>query len=269
MTSDIELPTTSNSRKILDLVLPPLVVLVVAVVAWEGASRAGWLHPVLYPPPSQIAAAFGNLVRQPSFYADYWLTIRQILAGFVLGITVGFVLGSLFTLMPRVRMIFYPYLVAFQTLPKIVLAPLFIVWLGFGPSSKIAMALAISFFPILINTMLGLSLVDEDRLRLMRSLRASSWEIFTKLKLPAAMPNIFAGLKTGLTLAVFGTIAAELVGSTAGVGTRIKTYDGLIRVDYVIALVVSLGIFGLLIYFAMERLDHRITFWAHERPGGH
>lgn len=268
MSAESDLPTKSTARRILAVVLPPLVVLVVVVTGWESASRAGLLHPVLYPPPSQIAAAFGRLLTDSTFYSDYWLTIRQIVAGYALGITVGFLLGSLFTLMPRIRVIFYPYLVAFQALPKVVLAPLFIVWLGFGPSSKIAMALAISFFPILINTMLGLSLVDEDRLRLMRALRATDWEIFWKLKLPAATPNIFAGLKTGLTLAVFGTIAAELVGSTAGVGTQIKTYDGLIRVDYVIALVLSLGIFGLLVYLGMERLDRKITFWSQESTRG-
>lgn len=248
--------------------IPPLTVLVLLLTTWEVAARTGRLHPILYPPPSQVVAAFGRLVTETTFFSDYALTIRQIIAGYALGVTVGFTLGSVFTLLPRARVIFYPYFIAFQALPKVVLAPLFIVWLGFGPASKIAMALAISFFPILINTMLGLSLVDEDRLRLMRSLLASDWVVFRKLKLPAAMPSIFAGLKTGLTLAVFGTIAAELVGSTAGVGTLIKTYDGLIRVDYVIALVVSLGVFGLLVYVGMERLDRRITFWSQESTRG-
>lgn len=244
------------------MVAPPLILLVTALTAWEIASRTGNLHPVLYPPPTSVAAALGSLLTSSEFFSNYWLTIREILGGFVLGAIVGFVLGSVFTVFPKLTAIFYPYFIAFQALPKVVLAPLFIVWLGFGPISKIVMAMTISFFPILINTMLGLSLVDEDRLRLMRALMADERQIFWKLKLPGATPAIFAGLKTGLTLAVFGTIAAELVGATAGVGTMLKTYNGLIRVDYVLALVLTLGVFGLAVYLTMERLDARVTFWA-------
>lgn len=257
-----------RAQRAVAVVWPPVVLLVVGLGTWELMSRVGLLHPVLYPAPSAVVAALGGLLVSPEFFADYWLTIREIAAGFAIGTVIGFTLGCLFTLMPRARVIFYPYFVAFQALPKIVLAPLFIVWLGYGPVSKVAMAIAISFFPIFINTMLGLSWVDADSLRLMKSLRASRWQIFSKLRLPGATPTIFAGLKTGLTLAVFGTIAAELVGATAGVGTMIKSYNGLIRVDYVLALVFSLGVFGLLVYLGMERIDRRVTFWAHAGEKG-
>jgi NitT/TauT family transport system permease protein len=246
---------------------PPILLLVGISGAWEVAYATELLHQVLFPPPSQVLAALINLLQLSEFASAYAVTVTEIGTGFAIGLGVGLLLGVSFTLLPAFRGALYPFMVVFQALPKIVLAPLFVVWFGFGPSSKVAMAATICFFPVMINTMLGLSLVDEDRLRLMRSLRASNWQVFTKLRLPAATPAIFAGVKTSLTLAIFGTIAAEFTGASEGIGTLVSTYNGLIRVDYVIALVLTLSVFGLVVYLAMEFLDRKLTFWTKESSG--
>jgi NitT/TauT family transport system permease protein len=241
---------------------PPMALLTALLGLWEGLWRAGMIHHVLFPGPSQVAKAMVHLLSSPAFFKDYGVTLYEIAFGFMLGVTLGFTLGVLFTLLPKVRSIMYPYMIAFQALPKIVLAPLFVVWFGFGPKSKVAMALAICFFPVLINTMLGFSQIDSDRLRVMRALLATRWQILTKLRLPGALPTVFAGIKTGLTLAIFGTIAAEFTGASAGVGTLVATYNGLIRVDYVLALVLTLVLLGWVAYSGMEMLDRRLTFWS-------
>ncbi len=247
---------------------PSIALLVVLLGAWEVLYRAGAIHQVLFPPPSAVAGALGSLLSSPEFYANYRITLFEILVGFVLGITVGFILGVLFTLLPRVRAVMYSYMVAFQALPKIVLAPLFVVWFGFGPSSKVAMALTICFFPVLVNTMLGFTLVDSDRLKVMRSLLATRWQILTKLRLPGALPTVFAGIKTALTLAIFGTIAAEFTGASVGVGPMVKNYNSLILVDYVLALVLTLVALGWIAYGLMNWIDRKLTFWAEAEAHG-
>jgi NitT/TauT family transport system permease protein len=232
------------------------------LLAWEWASRTGVIEPVLFPPPTKVAAAWWFLVRSDFFPRHFRVTIVEILAGFALGGAIGFGLGLLLATVRLVRLTLYPYIIAFQALPKVVLAPLFIIWFGFGPASKIVTATAICFFPVMINTVVGLRSADDEALKLFRSLRATRWQTFVKLRFPNALPQVFAGLKTSLTLAMIGAIVAEfLTAADLGLGRLVAIYNLQIQVHMALAVVVIVSALGILGVWIMEVLDRRLIFW--------
>jgi len=238
------------------------------LAAWEYLSQHALIEPVLFPPPSKTAAAWWYLVRSDFFMRHFTVTLYEIIIGFALGSTIGLLFGTLLAMVRLVRLTLYPYIIAFQALPKVVLAPLFIVWFGFGPESKIATAVAICFFPVLVNTLVGLQLVDENALKLLRSLRASSWQTFVKVRLPNALPHIFAGLKTSLTFAMIGAIVAEfLTGAADGLGRLVQIYNLQIQVHLALAVVVIVSALGLIGVTLMDAIDRRVVFWR-DRSGG-
>ena len=235
---------------------------------WEYLAQHAIIEPVLFPPPSKTAAAWWFLVRTEYFPRHFLVTLYEIGAGFALGSSIGFLLGTLLATVRLVRLTLYPYIIAFQALPKVVLAPLFIVWFGFGPESKIATAIAICFFPVLVNTLVGLQLVEENALKLLRSLRATGWQTFVKVRLPNALPYIFAGLKTSLTFAMIGAIVAEfLTGAANGLGRLVQIYNLQIQVHLALAVVVIVSILGLIGVVVMDAIDRRVIFWR-DRSGG-
>ena len=237
---------------------------VVAVLAlWELAAGLRLVHPVLFPPPSKVAAALVRLVGQDYFLKHVRATAYVTTLGLIYGIVLGIVLGTLLAVVPPIRHTLYPYVIAFQALPKIVLAPLFVTAFGFGPESKIATAVAICFFPLMLNTMVGLTLVDPEALKLMRSLRANEWQIFTKLRLPNALPHIFAGLQTSVTFAITGALVAELVtgGGSEGLGRLVDTYGQQLETELQFAVVLIVSVLGVALVLAAEWLDRRVVFW--------
>lgn len=242
--------------------------LFIAILAalWEAMPRLGLVSKIILPPITDIAEAFRQLVTGPIFWNHFWVTLYEMLAGFVLGTAVGLALGILLGVFEPVKKLVYPLVVGFQSIPKIVLAPLLITWFGYGTESKIAMAVVVSFFPVLINTLVGLGSVPDDAVRLMRSLKASRVQIFRKLSLPWAAPIMFAGIESGLTFAVIGAIVGEFVGSAEGLGFLIAAYSFQLRIDRVYALIMILAIVGSLLYFLVDRIDRRLVFWRNE-PG--
>jgi NitT/TauT family transport system permease protein len=241
---------------------------IAALAIWEYLARHAIIEPVLFPPPSKTAAAWWFLIRTEYFPRHFLVTLYEIAVGFVLGSLIGLLLGGLLATVRIVRLTLYPYIIAFQALPKVVLAPLFIVWFGFGPASKIATAIAICFFPVLVNTLVGLQLVEDNALKLMRSLRATGWQTFVKLRLPNAVPYIFAGLKTALTLAMIGAIVAEfLTGAADGLGRLVQIYNLQIQVHLALAVVVIVSVLGMLGVAVMDMIDRRVVFWR-DRSGG-
>jgi NitT/TauT family transport system permease protein len=239
-----------------------------ALAVWEVLARYAIIEPVLFPPPSRTAAAWWFLIRTDYFPRHFMVTLYEIGAGFALGSAIGLLLGTLLATVRLVRLTLYPYIIAFQALPKVVLAPLFIVWFGFGPASKIATAMAISFFPVLVNTLVGLQLVEENALKLLRSLRATGWQTFVKLRLPNALPHIFAGLKTSLTFAMIGAIVAEfLTGAADGLGRLVQIYNLQIQVHMALAVVIIVSVLGLLGVVLMDMIDRRVVFWRDRSDG--
>jgi NitT/TauT family transport system permease protein len=241
------------------------VLLLVAVVAgWAAASRAELVDPVIVPAPAEIWEGLRELLTSSFLLAHLWATTYETVVGFLLAAGSSMVIAVVLANWAFVRDVIYPYLVVFQILPKVALAPIFIAWLGFGASSKIVLAAAIAFFPMLINTMVGLASASEGSVLLMRSLVANRWQMFYRLTLPAALPNVFAGLKTSLTLALIGAIVAEFEGAEFGLAVLIKSYSFQFQMGRVYAVLLILSVLGIGMYLAIELLERRVCFWRYE-----
>jgi NitT/TauT family transport system permease protein len=237
------------------------VVALVFLGLWELLPRLGLVSEIILPPVSAVATGLVELVTQKTFPIHLRVTLLEMMVGFILGTLVGFVVGVVLGVWTSVKKSVYPLVVAFQSLPKIVLAPLLITWFGYGIESKVAMAVVIAFFPVLINTMVGLESVPEDARQLMLSLRASRSQVFRKLSLPHAAPFIMAGVKTGLTFAVIGAIVGEFVGASEGLGYLLHAYSFQLRIDKVFAVIVVLSAIGSLLYFIIDWIERRVIFW--------
>src|SRR5262245_5154662 len=259
----------SPSRRLYELlrnrpgiILSPLS-FVLLLVLWEFVCRAELVAPIILPPPTRVWDGLVILFTAPWFPQHVWLTTAETLIGFAVGGVGAILLGIAMVNMPLFKEVVYPYVVAFQVMPKVVLAPIFITWFGLGIESKIVMAIAISFFPVVINTVVGLESVEENAMLLMRSLVASRRQIFWKLAWPTALPSIFAGLKTSLTLALIGALVAEFVTSKDGLGTLIITFSFELKTYLVFAVIVVVSVLGLALYGIMEYLDRKVVFWRH------
>jgi NitT/TauT family transport system permease protein len=247
--------------------LGSLLVALAVVAVWELLPVLGVVSEIILPRASAVASALRDLVTAGFFWGHVWVTVQSIFLGFLLGTLIGMLLGITLAVWSAVKRLTYPFIVGFQAIPKIVFAPLFIVWFGFGQSSKVVMATVIAFFPVLINTMVGLESVPQDAIRLMRSLRATRMQTFWKVSMLSAAPMIFAGIKTALTFAVIGAIVGEFVGARAGLGYLLDAYHFQLRVDRVFAVIVSLSLIGSILYFLVEWADRKIIFWREDRTG--
>jgi NitT/TauT family transport system permease protein len=161
----------------------------------------------------------------------------------------------------RTEYFLYPFIVMFQSMPKVALAPLIIVWFGLGLTSKVVTAALVAFFPLLVNTIVGLRSADEDRVSLMRSLAASRWQLFWMLQLPNAMPYIFAGLEIAMIFALLGAIVAELVGAQSGLGMLIQSMNFTMDVAGQFSVLLILSLVGLLLNGIVVAVRKRILFW--------
>jgi NitT/TauT family transport system permease protein len=236
------------------------------LVAWELVCRLGMVSSLILPPPSVIAREFYSVCREilagGPLRTDSLVTLYETVAGFALAIVIAFGCGVLIAELPVLRRVLMPYLVAVNAAPKIAFAPLLLVWFGFGMSSKVVMAALIAFFPLLVNVVAGIAGTDPQKLRLMRSLAASGWMTFVKVKLPDAMPVIFAGLKTAIVFSVVGAVVGEFVGADAGLGHVIKQTDYQLDVALTFALIVLLSLMGILLFYTIELIERRVLFWT-------
>lgn len=242
-----------------------VILAVLIVVAGELLVLNGIVNEIIVPRPTRVLTALVDTFSEGFFYGHLWVTTSEVLIGFVVGTMIGFALGAMLGISRKARAVSYPYIVAFQGLPKVVLAPVFLTIFGFGIESKIVMAIAISFFPVLINTMAGLTGVDPQARRLMRSLNASDWHIFTKLSLPSSLPMIFAGIKTGLTLSLVGAIVGEFVGAERGLGYLLDVYSYQLEIPRVWAITVILAAMGVVLFLFIEWVDRKVVFWQSQR----
>jgi NitT/TauT family transport system permease protein len=211
--------------------------------------------------PSQIIPAFFEALTTGFVWENFWVTFQETIIGFVIGAGTGFLLGVYVALSPTFRKAFYPVVILFQSTPRVALAPIFISWFGFGMTSKFALAATICFFPVLVNTISGLTLIDENAGLLMRSLKASRWQTFRQLRLPNAVPTIFAGLKAALTFALIGAIVGELTAANEGAGHLIETAAFQFRMDDVFAYLLMLALIGLALFLIAQFLERKIVYW--------
>jgi NitT/TauT family transport system permease protein len=230
------------------------------LLLWSAAVRFWALPPLVLPGPLQVAEALVAGIADGSLMKHGLVTLTEILLGFLLGSLVGMGLGMLIAQSPLMRRIVEPYLIASQATPKLALAPLFVVWFGFGLTPKVMITALICFFPLLENTTAGLLAAPADELELFRSLGATRRQIFWKLRLPVAMPYLFAGLRVSMVLAVVGAVVAEYVGANAGLGARIIAAQGTMDTPGLFAAFVLLTLLGVGLYQAVvlaERIGLR------------
>jgi NitT/TauT family transport system permease protein len=235
------------------------------IVLWQIASEIGLLNPIIVPSPWSVAQALRYLIFEPFFWEAASVTMQETIYGFLIGVAIAWILGTAMGLSPRMRAALYPVTVGFQIMPRVALAPLFLVWFGFGIESKIAMAATICFFPVVLSVLVGLQTVDEESRQFFRSLGASSWDEYRRLSLPSSLPIIFSGLKNAITLALIGAIVAEFVGAAEGMGVLIKKFNFQLEVANGFASILALMFFGLILYWIIEILDNRIVFWRSRR----
>ncbi len=231
------------------------------LAVWHIATTFGFVHALIIPSPADTFWATLRVTSADYFWPNTWVTLQEIFWGFLIGLASGVVLGVGVAMFDVVRATIYPYLVALQAPPKIVLAPIFITWFGFDQASKIAIAVVMSFFPMFLNTLTGLSSVDPNAVKLMRSLTAGRWKTFRYLLLPNALPIMMAGVKLCWTLAVLGVIVGEFVGASAGIGYLIYAMNFQLDIAGVFSLIILLSLFTLVVYQLIEWLEARIIFW--------
>jgi NitT/TauT family transport system permease protein len=239
-------PTGSAGARGARAIALPIGFALIVLVGWQIAVVAAKIPPVILPSPLAIGQYIVS--RFDILMTHAVPTTLESLAGFLLAALLGVGLAILITYSNVAREALYPNLVFFQLIPKIALAPLFIIWLGVGPQSRIAFAVFIAFFPIVIATTAGLTSVDKSMLRLCRSLTATEWQVFTSVRFPAAIPHIFSGMKIAITLAIIGVIIGEFITAQAGLGYLIVFATARADTEVSMAAIVVLCVCGLLLY---------------------
>ncbi len=235
----------------------------VILVAWQLIG----LKVPRYLLPTPLGAAQELIVRAPLLGQHALVTLREIALGFSLAVVVSVPCGLAVAFSPTVERVVMPVLVFTQLIPKIALAPLFIIWFGFGLFPKVFMTFLLSFFPIIIDAVVGFRSLDQEIIYLIRSMGLGPWPAFVKVRLPHALPNIFAGLKVAITLATVGAIIGEFVGSDRGLGYLLLVAGGDLRTELLFATLVVLTTIGLILYYLMACLERLAIPWHISRRG--
>lgn len=232
------------------------------IVIWEAIVWGFSIQPYIVPAPSSVFSVLARGIASGAFNEAILTTFTEVIVGFVFGSLLGIGVGTALVSFPPLFRIVYPYIVAIQTIPKVAIAPLFIVWFGFGIESKIIIVLLSCTFPVLVNTIAGLRSTEADRIALVMSLCGSRWQLLRYVQFPSALPYIFAGLNTGVVLAVIGAIVGEFVGSRQGIGVTILQANFSLDLATVFAMLIILSIGGVLLSAVVRFLENRIVFWS-------
>ena len=246
--------------------LPVFLVVGAFLAVWELYVRLADVRPFVLPAPSQVGRTMWE--DRSLVLAGSANTAAEFLLGFLLAASAGIALSILIVSLPRLGRGVYPLLVASQTVPVIAVAPLLIIWLGFGLWTKVAVSALISFFPVVVTSVAGFRSVSQSSIDLMRSIPASRWATFRMLMIPSALPSIFAGLKTASVLAVIGAVVGEFVAGGRGLASGIVLARATLRTDRIMALIVALSILGLVFYGAVALCARWAMPWTVSRVGG-
>lgn len=242
--------------------MAPAGLLVVVVLAWQYLLPLLNVPSYLVPRPSEIATSLFHGFGDGTYWNQTATTLEEILLGFVIGVALGLGIGIVISWSRILDVMITPYMVALNALPKVAVAPLLVIWLGQGVMSKVIIAALIAFFPLLVNVTTGLASADSQQIALMRSLTASTWATFTKVRFPNALPHIFAGLQVAIVLAPVGAIVGEFVGATSGIGYYIQLTTVLVNPAGMFAMFVILIVISLILYEIVRFAGRRLVFWS-------
>lgn len=235
-----------------------LLVAAMLIAAWQILVPLSGLSAFVLPTPLAIATRMFN--DAPLLVAHLYVTLFEVIVGFGMGVLIGVPLAlSIFYSRPFERAI-YPILVGLQTVPKVSLAPILVLYLGYGWAPKIVLAFLISFFPIVISTVVGLQSLDTNLVNLVRSMGANEWQTFFKLRLPAALPNIFGGFKVAISLAVIGAVIGEYVAAERGLGYLQLQANSLFDTTLNFATVVTISLLGVILYYVIDVVEARVSY---------
>jgi len=245
----------------------PLAVLGLLIGAWELLAKLGHIENYLLPAPSEVATALWR--DRDLLSSDTWVTAREVLLGFALALAIGVAIAIVLHLSPVLRRAVYPLVVASQAIPVVVIAPILVIWFGYGITPKLIVIALICFFPVVVNTLDGLEGVDGDQAKMMRTLGASRLDLLRRLEVPSALPFLFSGAKIAVAVAVIGAVFGELVGSDAGLGHAIQVGTAQLETARVFAAVLILSVMAIALFGLVALIERRAVPWARgprERP---
>lgn len=256
-------PSKNRALKLLEGPLSSVLVFLGLMGVWQLLANS-IASSIILPEPTRVLVALIRGIRRGIYLEHLMWTGMSMILGFFLAMVAGVVIGSIIAYSKWAHRVVYPYVIVFQSFPKIAIAPLLVLWLGYGASSKVVVAALTAFLPILSSVESGLSTVEPERLDLMDSLQATKWQSFRHVRLPSALPQIFSGLHVGLIFAMLGAIVAEFVGSTKGLGVLILNLNYSMDIAGVFSVLVVLALFGVTLHVSIQALRRRFIFWTGE-----
>jgi len=253
------LPAPRLSRAVIDIT-PAFLLGLACLVLWEASIWLFKVEPYVLPAPSAIAAV---MVEQfPALAVAALVTAEEILIGFVLSAITGVAVAVVIVRFETFGRALYPLIVLFQNVPKVALAPIFILWFGYDLAPKVLLIVVIAFFPVAIGMLSGLQSVDPSLVSLMRSVGARPGTILKRVRLPHALPQLMAGLKVAVTLSVIGAIVGEFAGASAGLGYLIQFASTQLETALVFAAILVVSVLGLVFYYVVEAAERILIPWA-------
>ncbi|WP_282852114.1 ABC transporter permease [Gulosibacter sediminis] len=237
----------------------PTIFLVIAFIAWWIVTEAGLVAPYILPSPADTLAAFTD--NAAYMWQHTWVTTTETLIGFALSVIFGVLVAVAMVYSRTLERTFYPLILFAQVIPKIAIAPLFIVWMGFGPEPKILVAVLMAFFPIVISGISGLRTIDPEILELTSTMGASRLKTFVKVRFPAALPELLSGMKVAATLAVTGAVVGEFVGANEGLGYVILQANGNVDTAMLFAALFIMSLLGILLFAVIIVAERFLVPW--------
>jgi putative hydroxymethylpyrimidine transport system permease protein len=245
--------------------LAPLAVILILLGLWELAARWDWIsnalniQDFLVPAPSDIAT---SLWEDRSLLADdTWVTLREVLLGFLCALAAGLAFAVVLHLSDTLRRAFYPLLVASQTIPPVAIAPILVVWFGFGLGPKVLLIALVCFFPVTVNTLDGLRSVDPQLITMMRTLGASRLQVLGRVELPSALPFFFSGTKIAIAVAVIGAVFAEWAGASSGLGHQILIASSNLLTARMFAAITLLSVMAIALFGLVALIERKVVTW--------
>ncbi|WP_395110770.1 ABC transporter permease [Actinomadura sp. SCN-SB] len=258
----------NRSRKLLPWLSTPLILLVF-FACWDLLVRVFGISDLVLPPPMQVFDTLKDVVTDGSTWDHAQVTATETIAGFLIALVAGVAIGVVLGKVPWLELSLRPVIVASQVVPKVALIPLFVIWFGFGMTSKVIMAAMLAFFPIMLNVQLGVRSVESGQREVMRSLNASRWQTFRHLELKSTMPYVFAGMEVGIVFAIIGTIVGEYLGGSEGLGYLVVRTLNDLNAPALFATIILLSVLGLLLYFVVNGLKRFFIPWHESVYGQH
>lgn len=244
----------------------PIVTVAVILLVWELAARAGYFPRYLLPAPTGVAARAAHF--KGLILKELLVTLQETLVGFALSVVIGVPLAMALVSSRTFNRAVYPLLVASQVVPKVAVAPLFLVWFGFGLASKALIVFLVAFFPIVIDSVVGLQSTDLQKLYVARAAGASPLQLFWLVRLPNALPAIFGGMKVAITLAVVGAIVSDFIAAESGIGRLLLSANGNMDTELLFAGILALIVMGIALFLLMEGIERVALPWhISQQPG--